>query len=239
MGHGGHVIRIRYGKQGAGKYISHLDTIRAAERALRRLGLPLLYSEGFNPRPRMSFAAALQVGVRSVAEYMDVFLTEPIDPEGVVERGSEAFPEAMPIIAAGAFDGSYTLPSKVAQATYSIRPYGVCGQCWSETELEGALSRLMAMENVAIADKDGKEKQVRALINEVRAMPGELIVKLACGNSNLRPQGFMAALKQASGADYGVSQDICRVGLELELGSGPQDPLAGCAGNYYSNKFRS
>lgn len=236
MGHGGHVIRIRYGKQGAGKYISHLDTIRAAERALRRLGLPMLFSEGFNPRPRMSFAAALQVGLQSVAEYMDVFLTEPIEPRDVVERGSEAFPEAMPMIAAGAFDGSYTLPSKVVQATYSIRPYGIWNQCWSEAELSEALSKLMAMENVAIADKDGKEKQVRALIRGAIAMPGGLTVKLACGNSNLRPQGFMAALKQASGADYGVSQDICRIGLELDLGAGPEDPLYGCAGNYYSNK---
>jgi len=239
MGHGGHAIRIRYGKQGAGKYISHLDTIRAAERALRRLGLPLLYSEGFNPRPRMSFAAALQVGVSSVAEYMDVFLTEPIDTGDVVERGSWAFPEAMPIIAAGAFDGSYTLPSKIAGATYSIRPYGAYGSSWSEKELVEALGVLLAMEDVSIAGKDGKEKHIRALINGARAASGELVVKLACGNQNLRPQVFMEALKKASGADYGASQDICRIGLEIDLGAGLQDPLAGCAGNIYSNKFRS
>ena len=106
-------IRIKYGKVGPGMYISHLDTIRALERAIRRIGLPMLYSEGFNPRPRMSFAAALQIGVSSEAEHMDVFLASEFEPDELLKRASGAFPASMPLLAAGRFLGGYSLPAKV------------------------------------------------------------------------------------------------------------------------------
>ncbi|HOS50929.1 MAG TPA: TIGR03936 family radical SAM-associated protein, partial [Bacillota bacterium] len=92
-------IRIKYGKVGPGRYISHLDTIRAVERAIRRMGLPVLYSEGFSPRPKMTFAAALQVGVGSVAEHMDVLLERGIEPADVLCMALSAFPDTMTLIA--------------------------------------------------------------------------------------------------------------------------------------------
>ncbi len=239
MGHGGYIIRIRYGKLGAGKYISHLDTIRGSERALRKMGLPLLYSEGFTPRPRMSFAAALQVGVSSVAEHMDVFLTEPVSPEDVVKAGMSAFHESMPIIAAGSFDGSYSLPAKVEAAVYEIKPYSQRSAGWQESALRMAVDALMGMESVTVAGKEGKTKEARGLILDAKAREESLTVSLACGNRNLRPQEFIGALAAASGEDFGISQDICRIGLLLGLGSGLADPMTGCGGTYYSERFRS
>lgn len=239
MGHGGYIIRIRYGKLGAGKYISHLDTIRGAERALRRMDLPLLYSEGFTPRPRMSFAAALQVGVSSIAEHMDIFLTEPVPPEEVVKAGEAAFHDSMPIIAAGSFDGSYSLPAKVEAAVYEVRPYSKGKAGWTETALERAIEALLALPSVTVAGKEGKTKEARSLILDAKAREESLTVSLACGNRNLRPQEFMGALSAASGEDFGISQDTCRIGLLLGLGSGLLDPMTGCGSTYYSERFRS
>ncbi len=239
MGHGGHIVRIRYGKLGSGKYISHLDTIRGAERSLRRMGLPLLYSEGFTPRPRMSFAAALQVGVSSVAEHMDVFLTQLVSPEDVVKAGMSAFHESMPIIAAGSFDGSYSLPAKVEAAVYEIRPYRPGMAAWGESALRRSVDMLMAMESITVAGKEGKTKEARSLILDAKAREESLTVSLACGNKNLRPQEFIGALAAASGEDFGISQDICRIGLLLGLGSGLADPMTGCESTYYSERFRS
>jgi len=71
-------LRITFAKGETLKYISHLDLARAWERALRRAGVPLAYSQGFNPRPKMAFAAALPVGYTATAEMVDILLEKPL-----------------------------------------------------------------------------------------------------------------------------------------------------------------
>jgi radical SAM-linked protein len=70
-------LRIRFGRGQELKFISHLDLTRLWHRALRRAGVALAYSEGFNPHPRLSLAAPLQLGATSEAELMDVYTLEP------------------------------------------------------------------------------------------------------------------------------------------------------------------
>jgi len=79
-------LRIEFGKAGPLQYISHLDLARAWERVLRRAGLPLAYSQGFNPRLRFQIAAALPVGVNGREELLDVWLDEALAPEEVMDR---------------------------------------------------------------------------------------------------------------------------------------------------------
>lgn len=76
-------VRIRFEKTGALQYISHLDLHRTFCRLLVRKGIPVWYSEGFTPHPRLAFATPLSVGAESVCEYMDVFVVgsaETVDP---------------------------------------------------------------------------------------------------------------------------------------------------------------
>jgi radical SAM-linked protein len=77
-------LRIQFAKGERLKYISHLDLARAWERVFRRAGLPMAYSQGFNPRPRFQLAAALPVGVSGQAELLDVWLIESLTPAGVL-----------------------------------------------------------------------------------------------------------------------------------------------------------
>jgi radical SAM-linked protein len=65
---------IKYTKEERVKYISHLDFLRLVQRAIRRADIPVAYSQGFNPHPRLSFASALAVGVTSEGEYLDIYL---------------------------------------------------------------------------------------------------------------------------------------------------------------------
>ncbi|GAB4376732.1 MAG: TIGR03960 family B12-binding radical SAM protein [Calditrichia bacterium] len=65
-------IRLRYTKTGLTRFISHLDVIRVFDRAARRAKIPLVYSQGFNPRPRFSFGPPLSLGIASIAEYLDL-----------------------------------------------------------------------------------------------------------------------------------------------------------------------
>ncbi len=78
-------LRVKFRKVGTLCYISHLDLVRTMYKVIVRAGLPLKYSEGFNPKPKMTFAAPLSIGTESECEFMDVRLTERRDPEELLD----------------------------------------------------------------------------------------------------------------------------------------------------------
>jgi radical SAM-linked protein len=82
-GDSGFPVRVRFTKQGKVRFISHRDVARAFERAFRIETLPLAFTEGFSPRPKVSFGLALSVGHESVAEYLDGVRTEPVELDGL------------------------------------------------------------------------------------------------------------------------------------------------------------
>ena len=82
-------IRVKFKKTGNLQYISHLDLVRTMHKVIVRANLPLWYTEGFNPKPKMIFAAPLSIGTESVCEFMDIRLSKPMDPAEVVKRLNE------------------------------------------------------------------------------------------------------------------------------------------------------
>ncbi len=88
---------ICFKKYGAAKYISHLDLQRTADRALRRSGVPVTYSEGFNPHIRMSFAFALKVGMASEAEYLEVEMPDGTDIPAAEKAIIASFPGGLDV----------------------------------------------------------------------------------------------------------------------------------------------
>ena len=96
-GDSGFPVRIRFAKRGKVRFISHRDVARAFERAFRVEQLPLAFTEGFSPRPKVSFGLALSVGHESDAEYLDVELAEPVDVALLAGALSDALPEGMDV----------------------------------------------------------------------------------------------------------------------------------------------
>lgn len=94
-------LRLRYRKTGALAYISHLDVLRTFTKALLRAGLPLYYSEGFSPHPKLTFAAPLPVGQESECEYLDVRLAAPFAPQDAMRALNEALPSGLRVTTAG------------------------------------------------------------------------------------------------------------------------------------------
>jgi radical SAM-linked protein len=74
-------LRVRYAKRGPMRFTSHRDFARAFERAVRRAGLPVAYSQGFTPHPKISYASAAPTGAASEAEYLEIALHAPVDPD--------------------------------------------------------------------------------------------------------------------------------------------------------------
>ena len=91
-------LRIRFSKGEALKYISHLDLARTWERVFRRGGLPVAYSQGFNPRPRFQIAAALPVGVTGRAELLDVWLDRAWSPDDLGAQIKPVLPSGLDVI---------------------------------------------------------------------------------------------------------------------------------------------
>jgi radical SAM-linked protein len=90
-------LRIVFGKQGAFKYIGHLDLAKTWERILRRAGLALAYTHGFNARPRMQVASPLPVGVTSECELLDIWLEQPTALDGLAAHLESVSPAGVPI----------------------------------------------------------------------------------------------------------------------------------------------
>ena len=79
-------LRVKFFKKGRLQYISHLDLVRTMMKIIVRSGLPLWYTEGFNPKPKLTFAAPLSIGTESLCEYMDIRLTERADADILMAR---------------------------------------------------------------------------------------------------------------------------------------------------------
>ena len=91
-------MRVRYAKRGRLRFTSHRDISRAVERAVRRAGIPVAFSGGFTPHPKISYAGAAATGVASEAEYLDIGLTEPRDPARVRADLDAALPAGLDIV---------------------------------------------------------------------------------------------------------------------------------------------
>jgi radical SAM-linked protein len=100
------------------RFISHHDTMRLFERALARTGLPIRFSEGFNPRPRLSLPLPRSVGMASQAELLLIELTEPLAPSVVLDRLAEQSPGGLVLAEAWTLAG--TRPPQPRQASYRI-----------------------------------------------------------------------------------------------------------------------
>lgn len=91
-------LRIRYAKRGRMRFTSHRDFGRAFERAIRRAALPIGYSSGYTPHPKISYAGASPTGAASEAEFLEIGLTRPVDPDEVREALDAALPDGLDVI---------------------------------------------------------------------------------------------------------------------------------------------
>ena len=91
-------LRIRYAKRGRLRFTSHRDFSRAFERAVFRARVPMAYSSGFNPHPRISYAGASPTGAASEAEYVEIGLSEIVDPVAIHALLEEALPDGLDVL---------------------------------------------------------------------------------------------------------------------------------------------
>ncbi|MBO5359457.1 MAG: DUF2344 domain-containing protein [Clostridia bacterium] len=160
-------VRVLLAKKGRAKYTSHLDMQRCMMRAVRRAGIELWYTEGFNPHPYVTFALPLPLGVESEGEPVDIRLEGDMTNEQVRDRLNATMPEGITVVSV---DDAVHKPADIAFASYCIELYGAPG-------LAAKISDALACGNLP-AEKLGKagRKKVTKQINVAELM-GEYTVE--------------------------------------------------------------
>lgn len=189
-------LRITFSKGENLRYISHLDLARTWERALRRAGLPLLYSRGFNPRPKIVFASALPLGCTGGEEVMDVVLSEPIPPRRLLHGLPARLPNGLTVTDVTPVHArAPALPTQVHGADYEAL-------VTVNESLEGARTRCQALlqQRTIARERRNKSYDLRPLIkrlNVVGAGNGHILLwmHLSAGEAGTgRPDEVLAAL---------------------------------------------
>jgi radical SAM-linked protein len=180
-------VRFRYTKIGRIRFTSQRDVARMWERALRRSRLPVAWSEGFSPRPLLSFGLALPTGCESLAEYLDVRLTAGVpasEATGLAARLESLLPEGIGVPVSGALSrGSDSLQQEVTSCAWELEVLGV-----TVAEMSERIGRLLAAPSATVR----RERKGRLVEDDLRPA----VLALAVGSvdeigPSIRPEGAL------------------------------------------------
>lgn len=193
-------LRLLFSKKEQTKYISHLDLSLAWERALRRARMPLAYSQGFNPRPKMQFASGLPLGTTGSAEILDIIIKEPVDPGDAFERIVPALPVGIGLTSVEEVPlKGPTLQQLLQEAEYRV----TVETDLPAEELSSRIEALLAADTIMQTRKRRKREEqfdMRPLLHELRLNSVEngdahIFMRVTAGqHGNLRPEAVLKAL---------------------------------------------
>jgi radical SAM-linked protein len=193
-------LRLRFSRGEELKYVSHLDLMRLWERALRRAGIPMAYSEGFSPHPRISLAAPLPIGVTSEAELMDVVVQKVVSPYFFMQNTKPQLPRGMEVFEV--LQVPLTAPSLQSQAQFI--DYRVSDRSdRTADEIRGAITAMLQAEKLPwhhMRDTGPRYYDLRPLIEDLSLVSWQdhvftLGMRLRCdAHGTGRPEQVTAAL---------------------------------------------
>jgi radical SAM-linked protein len=212
-------LRVKYAKRRRARFTSHRDFGRAFERALRRAAVPMAYSSGFSPHPRISYANAAPTGAASEAEYLEIGLAAACDPDKVRDALDEALPLGLDVV-------------EVVEAPPGVLASELTGSRWqvdvpglSAAGLRTAAEAFLANDVVPVhrMTKNGmREFDARAAVIALDAEEARLIVTLAHQTPLVRPDDVLAGIRVANPAFAPAAAPIL-----TRMAQGRLDPESG------------
>jgi radical SAM-linked protein len=214
----GFPVRLRFDKRGKVRFVGHRDLARAFERAFRIVELPLTFTAGFSPRPKVSFGLALSVGYESDAEYLDVALTHDLDVDALPSQLSAELPVGVDVTGAvGLADRAPALQESVSSVAYRITVDGV-------SDLDARVEAVTASPSLIVTrTRKGLDvtEDLRAVlwhldIVETHSDGGVIEFETATRPGALRASDILTTLGVASAHVVRTNQWIERAGSRLE-----------------------
>jgi radical SAM-linked protein len=224
-------LRVRYAKRGRLRFSSTRDFQRALERALRRAGVPMAFSAGFHPHPKVSYANAAPTGTASEAEYFEISVTQRVDPASVRQALDEALPDGLDVLEV-VEAGPGALADRLEASEWMIDFAGL-----GADELRYAVDVLLAQERAEVTRmfKTGaKTFDVRSAVVsldvEASARPDCAILRVVVRHTTpaVRPDDILTALRAVTGLQPPTPPLVTRLaqGPLQSASAGVADPLA-------------
>jgi radical SAM-linked protein len=227
-------LRIRYAKRGRLRFTSHRDFSRAFERALVRARVPVAYSSGFNPHPRISYAGAAPTGAASEAEYLEVGMAATVDPEALGAALDGALPPGLDVVEVVVSRGG-SLAERLEASRWRITVDGLTSE-----RAAAAVTAFLAAEEVRVERMTKKGLRTFDCRSAVVSLgshacperPDEcaiLDVVLRHGTPSVRPDDILAGLRDLAGLEVAAAP------LHERLAQGPLDAETGTVGDPFAH----
>lgn len=198
------MIVLRYQKIGAMRYISHIDLLRAIERTVRRAGVEVGFSGGYNPHMQLNLGITLPLGVGSTAEY--VAIDTPVHKDEFLLRYQAVQHPCLPAVNVYEVPKNPNLAGKVCMATYRV-PF-------SGSLNAAACEQVLSRENWVVSYPTKKDaagtRDIRPLIHSLLVEANTIVVCMAAGNTSVKPEYFADALERELGISV-LRDEIVRV----------------------------
>ena len=222
-------LRIRYSKKGKVRFISHRDVARIWERALRRVGVSVAYSQGFSPRPKLSFGLALSTGHESEAEFLDVELSDE-DEDWTAVRGKDlaarltaALPVGLDVVAVAPVEKGDSLQQAVTSCTWAIEVDDV-----DREYMDAWVADVLSREEIVVERERKGKPVVEDLRPHVLALDVtgttetgiRLSADLGTQPRALRPTELLAAVDPPL-----TARTVCRMNQWMSQGDDREEPL--------------
>ncbi|MFP4016876.1 MAG: TIGR03936 family radical SAM-associated protein [Halanaerobiales bacterium] len=227
------LIRAKFEELHPVKYISHLELMDTFRRAYRRAGLPLAYSQGFNPHMILSLGQPLKVGMIGEAEYFDLELAEDMELSEFINQVNENLPEGLKILDARVIpEDLKSLMAVINTADYVLNMDFTDNTLESTEKQRGMLEEFLSQRSINVIrhrrNKKDRELDIRQLLYGADLLEtGRWLFRVKCGsNGNLRPEELVRAL-----ADYFTEINeipvinVEREGLYVNIGDKFYSPL--------------
>lgn len=184
-------IQITFSKQGALRYTGHLDLHKLWERAARRAELPLAYSQGFHPQPKMNLASALPLGFSSRCEVLDMRLEHDVALDSLPQRLNDTLPSGIQVLNVEQVEErAPALQTQVISAEYEVRMI----ESALEPDLKRRIESVLESESI-VRTRRGKQYDLRPLIEALEAWDDKIVMRLAAREGATgRPEEVLAEL---------------------------------------------
>jgi len=211
--------RIRFSKTGTLCFIGHLDFLRVFQQTIRRSGLPIAYSQGFNPHQIISFALPLSLGMESINDYADITLTENVPYNEIVDKINAVAPQGLTVTAA------YRQQGAAAAAATIVADYKLVTDAAAELTNE-AIKNVLNSKTLVIPKKTKsgiKNTDIRSDIFEISYNNNAILLRLSAGSGRFLNPLLVAELLLPKGSSS--ASNISRLEIYQADGNGGITPL--------------
>ncbi|MDQ6937482.1 MAG: TIGR03936 family radical SAM-associated protein [Actinomycetota bacterium] len=229
-------VRVHYAKRGRLRFTSHRDFARSLERALRRADVPIAYSAGFSPHPRISYVGAAPTGVSSEAEYLELALSAEVVPAELARALDAALPDGLDVVEV-VTAGPGSLAERMQASVWRIEIDGTAAPGTGSSGIPDAVAAFLSMDSVPVErlTKDGRRAiDARAPVESLQVSSDPqntdraiLVVVVRQVTPTVRPDDVLAGLRSVSAMSPSAPTRATRLAQgPLEADGTVGDPLA-------------